>query len=135
MDRQVYTIKWICIVKTKYVTTYEFLDEEYLSFFRLLLYNSNSYIVGCIGDHYVVITCLPKDRYGIVSVVTVTKDIFRSFESIHIELMMKIVERDVKFEIRHPTEVRGGRMSSKQNGERSLVQVWKRDIRKEFRDH
>lgn len=90
MDRQNYTVGWICAVKTEYVAACELLDEEYPSLPALSPYDGNTYTLGRIGDHHVVVACLPKGRYGIASAATVAKDMLRSFESIRIGLMVGI---------------------------------------------
>ena len=90
MDRQTYTVGWICAVKTEYVAACELLDEEHPPLPILSLHDSNAYTLGRIGDHHVVVACLPKGRYGTASAATVAKDMLRSFESIRIGLMVGI---------------------------------------------
>lgn len=90
MDRQTYTAGWICAAKTEYVAACELLDEEYAPLPSISSHDSNAYTLGRIGDHYVVVACLPKGRYGIVFAATVAKDMLRSFESIRIGLMVGI---------------------------------------------
>lgn len=81
---------WICAVQTEYVAACELLDEEHPSLPTDSLHDNNAYTLGRIGDHHIVIACLPKGRYGIASAVSVAKDILRSFESIRIGLMVGI---------------------------------------------
>lgn len=81
---------WICAVVTEYVAACELLDEEYAPLTSAPLNDSNAYTLGRVGDHHVVIACLPKGRYGIASAATVAKDMLRSFESIRIGLMVGI---------------------------------------------
>ncbi len=81
---------WICAVKTEYVVACELLDEECSALPTASSHDSNAYTLGRIGDHYVVVACLPKGRYGIASAATVAKDLLRSFESIRIGLMVGI---------------------------------------------
>ena len=90
MDRQAFTVGWICAVKTAYVAACELLDEEYPPLPSVSPHDSNAYTLGHMGDHHVVIACLPKGRYGIASAATVAKDMLRSFESIRIGLMVGI---------------------------------------------
>lgn len=90
MDHQAYTVGWICAVKTEYVAACELLDDEYLPLPSVSSHDSNAYPLGRIGDHHVVVACLPKGRYGIASAATVAKDMLRSFESIRIGLMVGI---------------------------------------------
>jgi nucleoside phosphorylase len=90
MDRQNFTVGWICAVKTEYVAACALLDEEYPALPIVSSHDSNSYTLGRMGDHYVVVACLPKGRYGIASAATVAKDMLRSFESIRIGMMVGI---------------------------------------------
>ncbi|KAL6717736.1 hypothetical protein ACLMJK_003821 [Lecanora helva] len=90
IDRQTYTVGWICTVKAEYVAACELLDEEHPPLPTLSLNDSNAYTLGRIGDHHVVVACLPRGRYGIASAATVAKDMLRSFESIRIRLMVGI---------------------------------------------
>jgi nucleoside phosphorylase len=49
-----------------------------------------AYTLGRIGDHNVVIACLPKGRYGLTSAASVAKDMLRSFSLIRFGLMVGI---------------------------------------------
>lgn len=90
MNRQAYTVGWICAVKTEYVAACELLDEEYPPLPSVSSHDSNAYTLGRMGDHHIVVACLPKGRYGIASAATVAKDMLRSFESIRVGLMVGI---------------------------------------------
>jgi len=90
MSRQNYTVGWICAVTTEYVAACELLDEEYPLLPTASSHDNNAYTLGRVGDHRVVVACLPKGRYGIASAATVAKDMLRSFESIRIGLMVGI---------------------------------------------
>lgn len=97
MNHQAYTVGWICAVKTEYVAACELLDEEHPPLPTVSSHDSNAYTLGRIGDHHVVVACLPKGRYGIASAATVAKDMLRSFESVRIgahQLMKDAVARD-----------------------------------------
>ena len=93
MKREDYTIGWICAVQTEYVVACELLDEEHCGHdaphFGSILDN-NAYTFGRIGEHNVVVACLPKGKYGIVSAATVAINMLRSFEAIRIGLMVGI---------------------------------------------
>ncbi|GAQ11853.1 hypothetical protein ALT_9174 [Aspergillus lentulus] len=52
--------------------------------------DANAYFLGRIGDHNVVIACLPAETTGKVSAATVATDIIRSFPSIRFGLMVGI---------------------------------------------
>lgn len=90
MNHQAYTVGWICAVRTEYVAACELLDEEFPRLASVSPQDSNAYTVGRIGDHHIVVACLPKGRYGTVSAASVAKDMLRSFESIRIGLMVGI---------------------------------------------
>lgn len=93
MERDDYTVGWICAVQTEYVVACELLDEEHDEDNAPRWdsdSDSNAYTFGSIGDHNVVVACLPKGKYGIASAATVAKDMLRSFEAIRIGLMVGI---------------------------------------------
>jgi len=77
----------------KYVAACELLNEEYPSLSSVSLHDSNAYIVGRIVDHHVVVACLSKGKYGIASAATMAKDMLWFFESIRIELMIRLKKR------------------------------------------
>ena len=90
MRRQDYTVGWICAVQTEYVVACELLDEEHDGHDAPRFGDDNAYTFGRIGEHNVVVACLPKGKYGIASAATVAKDMLRSFEAIRIGLMVGI---------------------------------------------
>lgn len=91
-----YTVGWICALQTEYVVACQLLDEEEpldeedttlaVGSFR----DNNAYTLGRIGEHHVVIACLPKGIGGIASAATVAKDMLRSFQCIRIGLFVGI---------------------------------------------
>jgi hypothetical protein len=64
------------------------LDEELPSLPTTSLQDDIVYTLGRIGDYNVVIACLPKGQYGLVSAVSVAKDIMHSFSQIRFGLMV-----------------------------------------------
>ena len=74
----------------EFVAACELLDEEHPLLPTDSPHDDNAYTLGRIGDHHIVIACLPKGRYGIASAASVAKDMLRSFESIRIGLMVGI---------------------------------------------
>jgi len=84
-----YHVGWICAVRTEYVAACELLDEEFL-IPPLPHYDDNAYTCGRIGDHNVVVACLPQGRYGLTSAATVTNGMLRSFPAIRFGLMVGI---------------------------------------------
>ena len=81
---------WICAVQTVFVAACEQLDEEHPSLPADSSHDDNAYTLGRIGEHHIVIACLPKGRYGIASAASVAKDMLRSFGSIRIGLTVGI---------------------------------------------
>lgn len=90
-DLNNYTIGWICAVHTEYVAALEFLDEEHEEDIDFVGHNdNNTYTLGRIGKHNVVIASLPQWQYGLVSAATVARDMVRSFPNVRIGLMVGI---------------------------------------------
>ncbi|OQE22518.1 hypothetical protein PENSTE_c010G08904 [Penicillium steckii] len=52
--------------------------------------DTNSYVLGDVHGHNVVIACLPTDHYGIVNAANVVTNIIRTFTSIRVGLMVGI---------------------------------------------
>jgi hypothetical protein len=84
-----YTVGWICAVKTEYVAALELLDEEHSSL-PTASHDKNAYVLGRIGEHNVVIACLPEGRYGIASATNVATNMLSIFTSIRFGLMVGI---------------------------------------------
>lgn len=85
-----YTVGWICAVQTEYVVACELLDEEHPPLPTTSLQDDNVYTLGRIGDHNVVMACLPKGQYGLTSAASVAKDMLRSFSQLRFGLMVGI---------------------------------------------
>jgi nucleoside phosphorylase len=66
------------------------LDEKHPVLPAIDPHDSNSYVLGRIGDHNVVIACLPAETTGKVSAATVAKDMIRSFPAVRFGLMVGI---------------------------------------------
>jgi nucleoside phosphorylase len=88
--RHEYQVGWISAVQTEYVVACELLDEEYSSPLAGLPNDNNVYTFGRIGEHHIVLACLPKGKYGLTSATSVAKDMFRSFPSLRFGLMVGI---------------------------------------------
>ncbi|KUL81795.1 hypothetical protein ZTR_09346 [Talaromyces verruculosus] len=86
-----YTVGWVCALpKTELVAAAAMLDDEHPVLPAADLQDANSYLLGRIGDHNVVIACLPAETTGKVSAATVAIDMIRSFPSIRFGLMVGI---------------------------------------------
>jgi nucleoside phosphorylase len=52
--------------------------------------DTNSYILGQIGPHNVVLACLPSGTTGISAAATAAKDLLRSFPKVRFGLMVGV---------------------------------------------
>lgn len=86
-----YTIGWICALpQTELVAALAMLDERHPLLPAGDAQDANTYRFGRIGDHNVVIACLPAETTGKVSAATVATNMIRSFPSIRCGLMVGI---------------------------------------------
>jgi hypothetical protein len=84
-----YAVGWICALSTELSAAMVMLDEEHPSLKRHPRDN-NIYTLGRIGEHNVVIACLPEGQMGIASAATVASGMQRSFGGIRFGLMVGI---------------------------------------------
>ncbi|KAH7147089.1 hypothetical protein B0J13DRAFT_665127 [Dactylonectria estremocensis] len=85
-----YTIGWICAIRTEYIATQAFLDEEHRGPGAVSPNDNNAYTLGKIGKHNVIIAVLPDGQYGISSAASMARDIIHSFPNIRVGLMVGI---------------------------------------------
>ncbi|KAK6518203.1 hypothetical protein TWF506_005362 [Arthrobotrys conoides] len=86
-----YTIGWICALSIEMAAATAMLDHINPS--RDLERHpndNNTYTLGSIGDHNVVIACLPSGEYGLVSAATVANQMSSTFTRISSWLMVGI---------------------------------------------
>jgi nucleoside phosphorylase len=97
-----YTIGWICALQEEYEAACRMLDEEFEGPETSEINDNNAYVFGCIGEHNVVIGCLPAGQYGISSAAVVARDMVRSFTRLRFALLVGIgggaptPERDIR---------------------------------------
>ena len=97
-----YSVGWICALPQEAAAATAMLDEIHEEPRKRLSNDSNIYTLGRIGEHNVVIACLPAGVYGTNSAATVATQMLSSFESIRVGLMVGIgggipsVERDLR---------------------------------------
>src|SRR5271170_523559 len=84
-----YTVGWICALPLELGASMSMLDETHTSL-ATHSEDSNSYTLGRIGPHNVVIACLPKGQYGTNSAAIVAMEMRRSFPKVRIGLMVGI---------------------------------------------
>lgn len=80
---------WICAISTEQTAALAFLKETFEPE-SVPQNDDNSYTLGRIGGHNVVIAVLPDGEYGLVSAANVAKDMVRSFPNIRVGLMVGI---------------------------------------------
>lgn len=97
-----YTIGWICALQEEYEAACRMLDDEFDGPETNEANDNNTYVFGRIGEHCVVVGCMPGGRYGTGSAANVAKDMNRSFPSLRFALMVGIGggaptrERDIR---------------------------------------
>ena len=85
-----YTVGWICAINTELVAAQAFLDKKHEGPEYVSPNDDNSYTLGKIGKHNVVIAVLPDGEYGIASAASVARDLLHSFPNIRLGLMVGI---------------------------------------------
>lgn len=85
-----YTIGWICAVVTEYVAARALLDQIHDGPDTQAPNDNNTYTLGEMGNHNVVVAVLPDGEYGTSSAASVVKDMLRTFTNIRIALMVGI---------------------------------------------
>jgi nucleoside phosphorylase len=84
-----YTVGWVCALSKEQTAAIAMLDERHASL-RKPLNDPNTYTLGSIGEHNVVIACLPKGQIGVSSAATVATQMISTFPSIKFGLMVGI---------------------------------------------
>ncbi|RYO95808.1 hypothetical protein DL765_011770 [Monosporascus sp. GIB2] len=84
-----YTIGWVCALPTELAAAKAMLDHVHA-----ILPNDpndgNSYTLGAIHGHNVVMACLPSDNYGTNNAAFVANNMRRSYPSIRVQLVVGI---------------------------------------------
>ncbi|KAI1327310.1 ankyrin repeat-containing domain protein [Xylariaceae sp. FL0255] len=89
-DPSKYHVGWICAVLPEMVAARAFLDEQHDDLESQPVHDNNTYVLGKMGRHNVVIALLPIGSYGLVNASTVARDMLRTFPNIRIGLMVGI---------------------------------------------
>ncbi|KAE8151347.1 hypothetical protein BDV25DRAFT_171564 [Aspergillus avenaceus] len=84
-----YTVSWICAITTESVAAQAFLDEKHEPIYALPN-DSNSYTLGRMGRHNIVIAVLPEGEYGTTSAATTAVTMLNTFPNIRIGLLVGI---------------------------------------------
>ena len=86
-----YTVGWICAIEPEYLAAQLCLDETHPCLTcRPSPNDTNTYVLGKISDHNVVIACLPNGSYGTSSAANVATNMLQSFPNVRIGLMVGI---------------------------------------------
>ncbi|KAK2060221.1 purine and uridine phosphorylase, partial [Colletotrichum caudatum] len=85
-----YTVGWICAITTEFVAAQTFLDDRHEKPESVAPQDSNSYALGSISGHNVVIAVLPQGEYGTNSAAVVARDMLHSFPNVRVGLMVGI---------------------------------------------
>lgn len=81
---------WVCALPLEMAAAKGMLDKIHPNLSRQDPADHNSYILGQVQGHNVVIACLPAGMYGTTPAATVAKDLLRTFKSIRFGLMVGI---------------------------------------------
>lgn len=89
LTHQEYAVGWICALPLELNAAIAMLDERHPPLAQDPA-DHNAYILGRVGEHNVVIACLPTGRMGTNSAATVAAHMRRSFRGIRFGLMVGI---------------------------------------------
>ncbi|KAF3223685.1 hypothetical protein TWF679_000122 [Orbilia oligospora] len=89
-DSEDYTVGLVCALPLELAAVKGVLDASYGKPKKQNPSDKNTYELGRIGEHNVVIACLPKGVYGTTSAATVATRMLSSFKSIRFGLMVGI---------------------------------------------
>ncbi|MCJ1424297.1 hypothetical protein MMC29_002184, partial [Sticta canariensis] len=85
-----YTVGWVCALQHETAAAKGMLDEIHEDLQEQDTSDHNSYVLGQIGHHDIVIACLPAGVIGNTPAATVAKDMLRTFPSIRFGLLVGI---------------------------------------------
>ncbi|KAF3913241.1 Ankyrin-1 [Arthrobotrys entomopaga] len=84
-----YTIAWICALSIEMAAALAMLDDVHETLATYTT-DSNTYRLGSIKGHNVVVACLPNAQYGTNNAANVLTNLTRTFPSIRLGLMVGI---------------------------------------------
>lgn len=89
LNREDYTVGWVCALPVELAAAQEMLDEEHETP-QIDAHDTNIYTCGRIGEHNVVIACLPEGQTGTHSAAAVAVQMNSTFTSTRFGLMVGI---------------------------------------------
>ena len=84
-----YTVGWICALQDELAVSQAMLDEEHPDLLQAEN-DTNTYTLGQMGKHNVVLACLPSGTTGISAAATAARDLLRSFPRVRFGLMVGV---------------------------------------------
>jgi ankyrin repeat domain-containing protein 50 len=84
-----YTVGWICTLEDELAASQAMLDEEHPDVLQAEN-DTNTYTLGRIGKHNVVLACLPSGTTGISAAATTARDLLRSYPKVRFGLMVGV---------------------------------------------
>lgn len=87
--RDVYTVGWVCALPVEQTAATAMLDEQHPDLSKPPN-DPNTYTLGSIGCHNIVIACLPEGKIGTSSAATVASHIVHAFPAIKFGLLVGI---------------------------------------------
>ena len=84
-----YTVGWICALQAELAVSRAMLDEEHPDLLQAEN-DTNTYTLGRMGKHNVVLACLPSGTTGISAAAIAARDLLRSFPRVRFGLMVGV---------------------------------------------
>lgn len=85
-----YKVGWLCPLAKELAAARAILDHEHERYSISVAHDSNSYVLGDVCGHNVVIACLPSGVYGTVSAAAVAINMRRTFTGVRFGLVIGI---------------------------------------------
>ncbi|KAL7963435.1 putative kinesin [Trichoderma compactum] len=89
LTNDAFTVGWICALEVELAPSIAVLDEEFPDLPQVPG-DSNTYTLGRIGEHNVVLACLPAGTTGTNAAATAATNMMRSFQNIRFTLMVGV---------------------------------------------
>ena len=90
LTNQDYTVGWICALPLEMAAAGAMLDTEHHHSLQRNPYDDNTYTLGRIGVHNVVLACLPTGVTGTISAARVATQMLSTFQQLRFTLMVGI---------------------------------------------